>query len=144
MMESKKKIFLKLREMNGYLNELEEIFPDKEKEYLQNLTLRRACEKTVELAIETVIDIAAIMVSAKKLGFPDSEDSIIDLLSENKILSKKVTAKVKEMKGFRNILIHKYGEVDNKLAYQHIKGGLGDFHLFEKDITSYFNKVNYK
>ena len=33
------------------------------------------------------------------------------------------------MKGFRNILVHKYGEIDDRKAYQDIKNGLEDFSI---------------
>jgi len=38
------RIFSKLDEMTGYIEELKEMLPDKE-EYLQHLIKRRACEK---------------------------------------------------------------------------------------------------
>ena len=47
----RKRIFAKLDEMTGYVEELKEMLPD-EDEYFQNLINRRACEKTIEVAIE--------------------------------------------------------------------------------------------
>ncbi len=53
------RILSKLDEMVRYVEELQEIMPDKE-EYLQNLIKRRACEKTIEVAIESLIDVSTI------------------------------------------------------------------------------------
>lgn len=34
------------------------------------------------------------------------------------------------MKGFRNILVHRYGEIYNELAFEAIKNGLSAFETF--------------
>ena len=37
------------------------------------------------------------------------------------ILSDDVIKQIKEMKGFRNLLVHRYGPLDDKVAYEDIK-----------------------
>jgi uncharacterized protein YutE (UPF0331/DUF86 family) len=54
--------------------------------------------------------------------------------------------KIKEMKSFRNILVHVYGEIEDEIAYEEIKNGLKDFEDFEKEIESFLkakNKLRY-
>ena len=68
--------------MEKYIEELKEILPD-EKEYLENMVERRACEKTIELAIESMIDVCSMIVSFQKLGIPSDEDNIFDILVES-------------------------------------------------------------
>jgi uncharacterized protein YutE (UPF0331/DUF86 family) len=81
----RERIFTKLNEMIRYVQELHEMLPEKE-EYLHDLINRRACEKTVEIAIESLIDVSAMIVSAQKLGLPSNEGNIFDILIENGIL----------------------------------------------------------
>ncbi len=138
-MQYKDKILIKLEEMNGYLNQLEEMIPSKT-EYLENLTLRRACEKTIELAIECVIHIISIIVSNKRLGVPTSEDDLVKILTQKKIISKNLALKVTQMKGFRNIIVHKYGDVDDKKVYKYLTEELNDFALFEKEVKKFLQK----
>ena len=38
------------------------------------------------------------------------------------------------MKGFRNILVHKYGIVNDERSYEFITGRVGDFELFGKEV----------
>lgn len=38
------------------------------------------------------------------------------------------------MKGFRNILVHEYGEVDDRIVYEAVKARLIDFELFKREI----------
>ncbi len=62
------RIFSKLDEMIGYVEELKEMLPEDEEDYLQDLVSRRACEKTIEVAIDSLIDASAMVVSAEKFG----------------------------------------------------------------------------
>jgi len=59
----KERILAKLDGISNYVGELKEMLPEEE-EYHKDLVKRRACEKTVELAIESLLDAAAILVSS--------------------------------------------------------------------------------
>jgi uncharacterized protein YutE (UPF0331/DUF86 family) len=41
------------------------------------------------------------------------------------------------MKGFRNILVHRYGHVDDEIVYRILSIGLNGFYDFEKQIDRY-------
>ncbi len=97
------RILSKLDEMIKYVEELRSMLPE-QVEYQQDLIKRRACEKTVEVAIESLIDASAMIVSAQKFGLPENEENIFDMLIEKRILSRELGEKLKDMKGFRNIL----------------------------------------
>lgn len=135
----RERIFAKLDEMIRYVEELKEMLPEEE-EYLQNLIKRRACEKTIEIAIESLIDVSAMIVSAERFGLPASEESILDILVEKKVLSKELGERLKDMKGFRNILIHRYAHVDDEIVYQNLTDYLDDFNKFGKVIELYLEK----
>ena len=132
----KLRIFSKLDDMARYVKELREMLPEKD-EYLQDLIRRRACERTVESAIESLIDVSAMIVSIEQLGLPADEASIFDMLVKKTILSKELAEKLKNMKGFRNILGHRYGDVDDELVYDYLTTCLNDFDKFEKEIKTY-------
>ena len=140
LLNLKEKIIEKLHAMNLYLDELSELVPEEEEDY-GRLQIRRACEKTIELAIEQVIDIISLIVSYRKIGIPHSEDDLITLLQKKKVLSTTLAMKIKEMKGFRNILVHKYGEIDYQQAYHFLTTELDDFTLFEKEIKKFLKSL---
>ncbi len=131
--QDRNRILAKLDEMDRYLRELNEILPGEE-EYHSDLIKRRACEKTVELAIESLIDVAALIVSSKRFGLPSDEENIIDLLVDNRVITPDLGGKIKDMKGFRNILVHKYGRLDDKLVYRFLTGDTGDFIKFRDQV----------
>jgi len=133
------RIFSKLDEMIGYIKELKEMLPDKE-EYLQHLIKRRACEKTIEVAIESLIDVSAMIVSAEKFGLPASEEGIFDILAGKMVISRKFGEKLKNLKGFRNVLIHRYPHIADDMVYYYLTNYLDDFYMFKSTIESYLEK----
>ena len=134
--EDKARIELKLEEMMKYIYELQEMMPSDE-EYYTNLVRRRACEKTIEIAIDSLIDIASMIVASERFGLPIDEGNIIDLIAEHSVIDKELGEKIKDMKGFRNILVHRYGHVDDEIVYRILLIGLSDFYDFEKQVDRY-------
>jgi len=135
----RERIFTKLNEMIRYVQELQEMLPEEE-EYLHDPIKRRACEKTVEVAIESLIDVSAMIISAQKLSLPSNEENIFDILIENAILTQELGEELKNLKGFRNVLIHRYGHVDDKMIYHNLSNYLDDFYKFENAIRSNLEK----
>lgn len=139
----KERILSKIDELQRYIDELEEIKPDDFEEYKNSIEKKRACERLFQISIETVIDIANILVSNLKLGIPSDEDILFEKLAKEKIISKKLEKILKKMKGFRNILVHKYGEVNDELVYENFDD-LNDFAYFIEEISKFLDKQNKK
>jgi uncharacterized protein YutE (UPF0331/DUF86 family) len=133
------RIFSKLDEMMGYVGELQGMLPERD-EYLQDLISRRACEKTIEVAIESLVDVSAMIVSAEKLGLPTSEEGIFDILVLNKTIPKECGEKLKDLKGFRNVLVHRYAHVADDIVHYNLINHLDDFYEFKSVIESYLEK----
>jgi len=55
-------------------------------------------------------------------------------LQKGKIISEAMANRLQEMKGFRNILIHEYAHVDDKLVYEAATSDLADFEKFKKAV----------
>ena len=96
--------------------------------------------KRIETSIQEVMSICSVINSDLKLGIPANRDDIIILLIENNILSRNIGEIVKEMKGFRNFLVHRYGKIEDEVAFKDIKKGLPDFELFRKEILTFLKK----
>jgi uncharacterized protein YutE (UPF0331/DUF86 family) len=125
----REKILGKIDELEGYLEELKKIKPKGFEEY-EEIEKKRACERLLQISVECVIDICNIIVSEKKLGTPVDEEDIIEKLVKAKIIPKSLSEKIREMKGTRNILVHKYGYVDDKTIYEILEDNLKDFEEF--------------
>lgn len=120
----------KLSELKVYIMELDEDIPEDEEEYLEERVPRRACERTFQLACEDVIDICNLIIAGKALGLPRDNRDSIKKLSDNKIIPEKLSARLEDMVSFRNLLVHRYGKVDDSRAYHYLKGEIGDLSDF--------------
>ncbi len=136
-MPDKERILSKIDELDSYLDELVEILPETYEEYEISIEKKRSCERLLHISIESVIDICMLMVKDLKLGIPVEEEDVFDKLEKKKIFSKKMTLKLREMKGLRNILVHRYGSVDDELVYDSLSAELNDFHEFIDDVLKF-------
>lgn len=124
-----KRIREKIDELELYLNELETLLPAHEDDYM-NLITKRACEKTFELACETLIDVCNIFISEKGYGKPTDNKDSVDKLVDNSIISEDLGDRLKDMIGFRNLLAHRYLKVDDHLAFEQLTNKTQDFFEF--------------
>ena len=137
------KVLSKIDELNKYLEELEKIRPLDFDEYRKSIEKKRSCERLLQISVESVIDTCNIIVSNLKLGIPYDEDALFEKLEQNGIISKQMRNKLKDMKGFRNILVHKYGEVDDEKVFENLDR-LEDFEQFKEEILNFLRKFENK
>ena len=130
----------KLKIIEENLDLVKENLPNNVNEFKALGLVKDGIYKKIEASIQEVISICSIINSDLKLGIPSNRDDIIISLIENYILSRKMGEKVKEMKGFRNFLIHRYGKINDEVAFKDIKNGLPDFELFKKEVLAFLKK----
>lgn len=126
-MEQRKRLLSKIDEINKYLEELSEINIQSIEDYKNSVGKKRACERLLQILIEVVIDIAYMLHKEKNLGFPKDDDSVIENLYQKKAINNEIKDLILNLNSFRNILVHKYGEVDDELVFENLKENLGDF-----------------
>ncbi|HDD46545.1 MAG TPA: DUF86 domain-containing protein [Candidatus Aenigmarchaeota archaeon] len=134
----KERIVSKLDELELYLNELKSIMPKSYKEYLR-IEKKRSCERLLQILIECVIDISSLIVKELRLGLPSGEEDLFEKLEKKGIVSHAMKEKIKKMKGFRNILVHRYAEIDDELVFENLKK-IEDFERFEREIKMFLKK----
>lgn len=134
-MLDKERILGKIDDLEAYLTELRQIVPDSFVDY-QKIEKKRSCERLLQLCIECAVDICKLFVSGLKLGLPHEENDLFDRMFKRKLLSPAMTSLLKEMRAFRNILIHEYAEVDNEIVYEKAKTRSEDFEAFKMEILN--------
>ena len=133
------RILSKLDELESYVTELKSIMPKNYEEYIEEVEKKRSCERLLHIAIECVIDVCILIVKGLKLGLPSAEGDVFEKLGRKRIITHKMKNKLKEMKGFRNILVHRYSEVDDELVFEKLKN-IGDFREFKGQILKLIRK----
>nr|WP_287261978.1 DUF86 domain-containing protein [Methanothrix sp.] len=61
---------------------------------------------------------------------------MFEKLASSGVLSREVVERAKRMKGFRNILVRRYGYVDDRIVYEMVTGHLDDFDTFRKEVLN--------
>lgn len=125
----------KIIEIEKFLEELETTFPLDFETYKRNWKIKDIFERHFEKIIEAVVDIAFLIIKQKNLGLPKDDQSSFDILSNHNIISKELSENLKDAKGMRNIIIHEYGKVDDKLVFGAVTEQL------EKDVREFIQKI---
>ncbi len=133
-MDTKKRLLSKIDDINKYLEELHTISLTSLEEYKESIEKKRACERLLQILIESVIDISYLVYKYKNMGVPKDDDSVIEGLHKKKVVNKRIKDLILELKGFRNILVHKYGTVDDELVFENLTENINDF----EELKDYF------
>lgn len=138
-MVDRDRILTRLDELDGYLRELRAIAPSSFADYLA-VEKRRACERLLQISIEGVIDVCALLVMGLRLGVPAEEDDLFEKLARRDVLSPPLVAILRRMKGLRNLLVHEYGRIDDQIIFETIRDRLGDFDVFKGEILGFLRQ----
>ena len=134
----------KLKIIEENIDLVQKNFPNKLEEFRSLDLIKDGIYKRIEASIQEIIKICSIINSDFKLGIPSNRDEIISTLEEKEIISKELSAKIKKMKSFRNFLVHRYGQIQDEIAYEDIKNGFDVFILFKKEILKLIENLNEK
>jgi uncharacterized protein YutE (UPF0331/DUF86 family) len=127
------RIIGRLDDLGLYLRELREVTPATLDEY-KRVAVRRACERLLQIAVEAALDVCAMLVADLRLGVPGEEDDLFEKLQAAGVLSADLTARLRRMKGFRNILVHEYARVNDEKVFAILQSGPADFETFTQQV----------
>lgn len=120
----------KIKEIEEGVRLVEDNLPDEFEDFSKLGLVKDGIYKRMEFAIENVFDICAIINADLELGIPSDDADIFNNLVEHDIFDENMRNMLKRMKGFRNIVVHRYGRIDDRLAYTIMVENLPDFHHY--------------
>jgi uncharacterized protein YutE (UPF0331/DUF86 family) len=91
---------------------------------------QRFVEHTLQIAIQAAIDVASHIVSDRRLGEPRTNRELFDLLERDGWIDAPLAATLRNMAGFRNVLVHGYDDVDLAVVRDVLQHHLGDLDAF--------------
>jgi len=124
----------KISELDEYVGQLQEYRDLTARKYLGDWKTQRIVERTLQMAIETCLDIASHLVSDRGWRAPEGYADTFRVLAENKVIGKGLLPKLERMAGFRNVVVHHYDRVDATIVVDLLKKHLVDFVAFEQAI----------
>jgi uncharacterized protein YutE (UPF0331/DUF86 family) len=85
---------------------------------------------TLQLAIQAALDVASHIVSDERLGEPRTNRELFDLLERGGFVAASLAPSLRNMVGFRNILVHGYDTVDLAIVRDIMERHLDDLLAF--------------
>mgnify|MGYP000243989590 CR=1 FL=1 len=107
----------KLRYINRYTDDLKQMRGMSKEEYVEDMVTQRAVERTLMNLVQACIDLAQHIRSAEDLSPTETAKQEMQALGNADIISREMQEKMEEAIGFRNILAHRYGDIDHEVVY---------------------------
>ncbi len=91
---------------------------------------------TLQLAAQAALDVASHIVSDERLGEPETNRQLFDLLARAGWLSDDLTRALRDVAGFRNVVVHGYETVDLRIVADVVLNRLDDLLQFVETVRT--------
>jgi uncharacterized protein YutE (UPF0331/DUF86 family) len=95
---------------------------------------RRFIEHTLQLAIQACLDAASHVVSDDRLGEPSTNQELFRLLAAAGRISRELAESLRAAVGFRNVLVHGYAQVDDRITRDVVENHLDELLAFVRKL----------
>ncbi|HEA65723.1 MAG TPA: DUF86 domain-containing protein [Desulfobacterales bacterium] len=140
-MVDKTLILKKLSNVEEYLKQIKEFSDISVKDYDANWKIQRIVERTLQIMIESCLDVAGHIISDAGFRVPETYVDMFRILTENGILKEKQLAALEKMARFRNIVVHDYAKIDSEIVIGILQRNLVDFEKFNQAIIDYLKTL---
>lgn len=120
-----------------FLEEFKTLTPE---QFLESYKDTQAAKYSLLEIMEACIDIANYIISVKAFRRAEEYSEMFKVLKEEEIIGEELAAKLEDMARFRNLLVHRYGEIDNRRVLEMLKHNLKDIEEFEKEIEKFIEE----
>lgn len=91
---------------------------------------------TLQMAVQAALGVASHIVSDERLGEPDTYRELFTLLEKHGWLSGEVVDRLRDMAGFRNVLVHGYADLSLEIVEEVLAHRLDDLLEFGRQIRT--------
>ena len=130
-------ILRKLAKLDEYLGQIGEYSAVSLEEYEENWKVQRIIDRTLQIMIETCLDVAGHIISDEGFRVPETYVDMFKILIEHQILDISQSDSLSKMAKFRNIVVHNYEKIDPVIVVGILRNNLEDFETFKKAIVAY-------
>ena len=129
----------RLEKLDICLKKLAPFRSKKKDEILKDPYFQDIIERNLQVAAQSVIDIANRIISLAALEKPRDYYGAILILGRAGILPSDFAQKLAPIAGFRNILVHDYLEIDGNEVYSNLQH-LEDLETYMQHVTKWMRK----
>jgi uncharacterized protein YutE (UPF0331/DUF86 family) len=98
---------------------------------------RAALERLSQMMIESVLDVGNAMIDGFIMRDPGSYEDIIEILTDESVISGETSKSLKLLVQFRKVLVQNYTEVNHEELLEQFGKHLNELSLFVKNVRKY-------
>jgi len=138
----KKRTEKKISDIEYYLDELIRFKPETFEEYSSNMEKRWACERACERIAEGLVDLSIFIIRIKEIHYNEEDEKSFSALLKNNIINTELCGKLRNLKGMRDHIAHRYGEINDKLVFGAINNEIEeDTNAFLKIVKNILGEI---
>jgi len=111
----------RLFKLEQTLRKLKEMSTVSWDDYIKDEGVQDRVERNLQIAAQVCIDIGSHVIADREYRAPYGYGDIFTVLLEEGLLPETLANTMKQIAGFRNILVHDYLEIDPKIVYDSLK-----------------------
>jgi uncharacterized protein YutE (UPF0331/DUF86 family) len=135
-------ILRKISELDEYYQQIKEYEKITVAKYSDDWKIQRIIDRTLQMMIETCVDIASHIIADRECRVPKSYSDTFKVLEEEGVVSSGLFFALEKMAKFRNIVVHHYDKVDAEIVVSILKKNLADFMSYKDAIISFLKSNN--
>jgi hypothetical protein len=130
-------ILRKLADLDQYLGQVSEYGGITVEAYRADWKNQRIVERTLQMAIEVCLDIAALIIADRRLRVPTKYAEAFEVLGEAGPLQPTQRDVLMRMSRFRNLLVHEYARLDPAMVVRILREHLKDLTAFKTAVLGW-------
>lgn len=119
-----------LSQIEGYLEDLADLKGISFEAYRHDVRTRRFVERTLQIAIEACLDLGQHILADEGWGEPATNRDVFRMLTRHGVLNEELGRQIEPMAGFRDLIVHNYGDIDDHLVYGILRERVEDIRRF--------------
>lgn len=125
----------KIGQQLQYLQQLVQMF--KEQDSFESKLEKLALERLAHMMIEAMLDVGNSMIDGFIMRDPGSYEDIMEILTDEKVLSVSVAGEIKELLGLRKTLVHDYTNISHEIVREALEKGIPSVESFSLSVKNY-------
>lgn len=126
----------KLSDLQSYYAELADILKEDSRSIIDDNLKLRSVERLFQLIVDTAIDINTHIIVTSHFPVPDDYQSTFITLAQKDFLSMDFAHTIAPSVGLRNLVVHRYGNVDVKRMVDDIRKEIGQYREYAAHIAA--------
>jgi len=104
----------------------------------ERMSMRYLVIQLVEAAASVSVHLLSRLFDERVEGYADC----FRRLGERKVIAKGLSERLASAASLRNLLVHRYWEIDDLRVYASIEGGIEDFEVFRRELRSFMEGMS--